>query len=416
MKNFTLAVVILFAGFIASCKKDDPKPPQLTAITLSKDTLSVNVGDTKNITFTLNPSTFDKSQLVWRSSDNSIVTVNGTGAITGIKEGDAVITVTNQSATVTAVCLISVTPQLKDVTLTKDTLIMHAGDTKNIGFTVTPATSDKGSLIWSSSDTTILKVNASGAVTAKIQGEAVVSVKSQDGLISKYCLISVLPALDPLAGGLIAYYPFNNSGHDLSGNGYDGTVHNITSVTDRNGHLNSAYHFDGVSSYISVPDNQALRLGNSDFTLSAWVNLDTYNSSFVSSIMSKRIAGLNNGWLWAINGNSNPPPLGAVYFGPGGGNADAVGSKALVPGQWYMVTCVYTVASQQLSIYVNGTLDQTIQGILPANGNITATLFIGKDGAAGADGYYFQGSLDDLRIYNKALTSATITQLYNKVY
>lgn len=416
MKNFLFFLSFLVIGTIVSCKKDNPKPPQLTAITLSKDTTSLNVGDTKSIAFTLTPSNFDKTQLVWHSSDNSILSVDNTGVITGHKEGEAVVTVTNQSATITSVCLVYVLPQLKAIALTKDTLIMHAGDVRNVGFTVTPANSDKSTLVWQSSDTTIVKVNSSGAVTAKVPGEAVVSVTSQDGLLNQNCLISVLPALDPLAAGLIAYYPFNNSGHDLSGNGNDGTVHNITSVPDRNGKSNSAYHFDGISSYIAVADNQALRLGNTDFTLSAWVNLDSYNTSFVSAIISKRFSGLNNGWLWAINGYQNPPPLGAVYFGPGGGNADAVGNKVLVPGTWYMVTCVYTQASSQLNIYVNGVLDQTINGILPANSSTNASLYIGKDGSAGANGYYFQGALDDVRIYGKALSAGTVQQLYNTVY
>jgi len=415
MKRILLPLSIVCLFLIASCKKDNPKPPKLTAITLAHDTLSVNVGDSKSIVYTLTPANIDKSQVVWHSSDNSIVTVNDTGKIIGIKEGTAFVTATNQSATITAVCLITVEPQLKAINLAQDTIIMNVGNVRTIGVTVVPANSDKSTLVWKSSDTTVLKVSAGGVVTAKNAGEAIVTASSQDGLLNKDCLVSVLPALDPFAAGLIAYYPFNNSGQDLSGNGNDGTVYNITSVPDRNGNANSAYHFDGLSSYIAVADNQALRLGNTDFTLSAWVKLDNYNSSYVSTIMSKRISGYNNGWLWAVNGLQNPPPLGAVYYGPGGGNPDAIGAKTLVPGQWYMVTCVYTNASQQLSIYVNGVLDQTIGGILPANGNITATLYIGKDGSAGL-GYYFQGSLDDMRIYNKALSATTIQQLYNKVY
>jgi Concanavalin A-like lectin/glucanases superfamily len=225
----------------------------------------------------------------------------------------------------------------------------------------------------------------------------------------------VIPEIDSLKIGLIAYYPFNNSAADLSGNGNDGTVSNITSVPDRNGKPNAAYHFDGVSSYIAVADNPALRLGNANFTLSAWVNLDGYNPSYASTIISKRLAGINNGWLWAINGYLNPPPLGGVYYGPGGGNADAIGNRVLVPGQWYMVTFVYTPTNSQANIYVNGVLDQIINGILPANGTINAGLFIGKDSAS-TNGYYFQGSLDDVRIYNKALGASMVLKLYNTVY
>jgi hypothetical protein len=214
------------------------------------------------------------------------------------------------------------------------------------------------------------------------------------------------------ANGLIAYWPFNNSAADQSGYGRNGTASGVTSVADRFGSANSAYHFDGSTSYVSVPDNVALRLNNTDFTLNAWIKLDSYNSSYLSTIVSKRFSGLNNGWLWGINGALNTPQ-GATYYGPGGGtgNANAIGSTVLNTGQWYMVTCVYTLASQQLSIYINGVLDHTFSNILTASATATATLLIGKDGATG--GYYFQGSMDDVSIYNSALSVSSVQQLYN---
>ena len=328
MRNFLLFLSFLGICCILSCKKNNPAPVQLTSITLTKDTLSLNVGSTQGLVFTFSPSNYDQTKLVWHSSDNSILSVNNLGVVTANKEGEAVVTVSNSTSTVKATCLVYVLP----------------------------------------------------------------------------------------ASGLIAYYPFDNSGRDFSNNGNNGIVHNATAVPDRNNKANSAYHFDGTTSVVSVADNQSLRLGNTDFTLSTWLKLDSYNSSYVSSIISKRIAGFNGGWLWAVNGQQNPPPLGAVYFGPGGGNSDAVGSKVLAPGQWYMVTCVYTKANDQLSIYVNGVFDKTVGGILPPDASITATLLIGADGYAGANGYFFQGSLDDVRIYSTALTANAVQQLYNTIF
>ncbi len=54
--------------------------------------------------------------------------------------------------------------------------------------------------------------------------------------------------------------------------------------------LIKAYHFDGSTSYISVPDSVSLRLNNTDFTLNAWIKLDSYNSSYLSTIISKRFS------------------------------------------------------------------------------------------------------------------------------
>lgn len=412
MKKILLFVLII--GTLASCKKDEPKPPVLTAITLSKDTIKMDVGNTRNVSFTTNPSDYDKTKLTWKSSDNTIVSVSSAGAITAVKQGNAVITVTNQTATVTAVCLVTVLPELKNITLAKDTIKMNAGDVKTIAFTLAPTNYDKTALVWKSSDTTLLSVNKSGVITAKKEGDVIVSVNNQDSTITKFCLVSISPKIDNLSIGLIAYYPFNNSGVDVSGHGNNGTLFNISTVPDRHGNLNAAYHFDGNSSYISVPDKQELRLNNTDFTLNAWIKLDAYNTtSYLSAIMSKRFSGINNGWLWGINGALNIPN-GAAYYGPGGGNADAIGNTVVNTGQWHMVTSVYSLANQQLSIYIDGVLDHTISNILTAGASTTALLYIGKD-SQGTSGnfYYFQGAMDDIRIYKLALNPSAVQQLYN---
>src|ERR1700743_171658 len=126
----------------------------------------------------------------------------------------------------------------------------------------------------------------------------------------------------PPPANLMAYWPLNNNAADKSRYGNNGVAFNTTAVADRFGNANSALHFDGTTSYIAVPDSVGLRLANTDFTVNAWVKLDSYNSYYASAIISKRLTGANNGWVWAIHGQGHTP-LGAVYFGPGGGNPDA---------------------------------------------------------------------------------------------
>jgi uncharacterized protein YjdB len=386
--------------------------PELKSITLTKDTLKMNAGDTKSINFTTIPSAYDKTALVWHSSDTTIISVKNSGIITAKKEGQAIVSVSNQGATVTKFCLISVLPELKSITLTKDTLKMNAGDTKSINFTTIPSAYDKTALVWHSSDTTIISVKNSGIITAKKEGQAIVSVSNQGKTVTAFCLVSVSPKIDGLTVGLIAYYPFNDSGLDVSGNGNDGTLFNISSTSDRFGKVNAAYHFDGLTSYITVPDKPALRLNNTDFTISAWVKMDSYNSSYGSIILSKRLTGANNGWLWGVHGNVDIN-VGKVTYGPGGGSANAFSNQIIGLGNWHMITSVYTFANGQLDIYIDGVLDSTTTGILTASGAITSALYIGKDDpSVPANGYFFQGSLDDIRIYNRKLSIADIQKLY----
>ncbi|MDB5135183.1 MAG: 5-Nucleotidase domain protein [Mucilaginibacter sp.] len=409
MKKFLLLAFII-VGALASCKKEDPKPADLTAITLSKDTLKMNVGDTKSISFTLAPSTYDKTKLVWQSSDNTIISVDNSGLITAKKEGQAIVSVHNPSGTVTTFCLVSVLPELKAITLSKDTLKMNAGDVKNVNFTLTPLGYDKTALVWHSSDSTILTVSNSGAITAIKEGEAIVSVRNQGATITSFCLVSVAPRIDNLAVGLIAYYPFNDSGLDASGHKNDGTVFNISSAPNRHGNANSAYHFDGSTSYISVADKQELRLNNTDFTINAWINIETYNSYFGSIIFCKRLTGADNGWAMSVGGDA-ANPIGSINFGPGGGSINATGNKIIPLNQWLMVTTIYKAATSQLSIYVNGVLDNT-SAVYSPNSSINSLMYIGKDDPSVPDnGYFFQGSMDELRIYNRAINPDELQKL-----
>jgi hypothetical protein len=224
------------------------------------------------------------------------------------------------------------------------------------------------------------------------------------------------PAVDSLKIGEVAYYQFNNSAADSSSNGNDGTVYNVTATTNRFGSANSAYHFDGSTAYITVPDAGSLRLAATDFTINAWVKLDSYNSFFLSSIVNKRLTGANNGWTMGLGGESETP-IGTVYFGPGGGASDAVGNVGIALNTWTMVTVVYNLSATQLSIYVNGTLDNVTNNIISPNSDITTLMYIGKDNpSVPNNGYFFQGSMDELRLYNRALPISQIQKLHNLPY
>jgi hypothetical protein len=216
---------------------------------------------------------------------------------------------------------------------------------------------------------------------------------------------------DSLQIGLIAYYPFNGNAVDSSGNGNDGTIHGAVLVKNRFGTANSAYCFCGTSNIV-VNDNEKLRLNNTDFTFNAWANLDKYGTSYGSLILSKRIVGNNNGYAWGISGDLGVPMFVSTY-GPGGTSINAVGSTVVPLHSWHMLSAVYNLSSQQLTFYVDGVLDNVTNGILTNNPNIDEPMYIGRDTPiSGSPGYEFNGALDDIRIYGRALSQAAIQQLY----
>jgi hypothetical protein len=224
------------------------------------------------------------------------------------------------------------------------------------------------------------------------------------------------PPIDSLTIGLIAYYPFDNSGVDVSGNGNHGLINNMTGTSDRTGKANAAYHFDGSTSYIQVKDNQALRLNGTDYTINTWEKIESYGPTYGSIIMCKRGNGNSNGWNYGIHGyvGSNNAVLGQTTMQISGGNdPTATGTKVINLNAWYMLTTVYNAQKQQISFYVNGVLDNVISNIPAPSVNASSDIFIGSDNpTVTSSGYFFKGSLDDMRIYGRALTLKEIQKLY----
>jgi hypothetical protein len=321
-----------------------------------------------------------------------------------------------------------VTPdQLKAILLGKDTLKMYVGEVRQISFKTTPSNYDTTSLKWSSSDTTIIAVTNLGKITAIKIGTSKISVSNKVNTVSISCLVTVVPKIDSLTVGLIAYYPFNNSAADSSGHANNGIIHNASPTTNRFGAGNSAYYFDGASGYITVGDKAELRLNNTNFSINYWVNLDEYISNSGSAVLAKNNGPFQNGWNTSITGlgNVNGDPANgraghAFYNVSGGGDPFAIGKLVIATGNWSMVTVLYNLTKQQVSFYINGVLDTTVSNIPTPNPNTSVDLFIGKDGFVDPSGltppYYIKGKLDDIRIYNRALSISEIQRLFHLTY
>ena len=204
--------------------------------------------------------------------------------------------------------------------------------------------------------------------------------------------------------------------NDYSGNSNHGTIYNLTAVSNRLGTPNSAYYFNGTNSYVSINDNQQLRLNNTDFTFNAWVKLDSYGSTYGSKILNKRLSGADNGWVWSISGDWSYPPH-VLSYGAGGGSVNAFGQVVVTTQTWHMLTTVYNNQRAEISIYIDGVLDQRVNNILFPNATITSLMYIGRDNPnANSEGYFFKGTLDDIRIYGRALGKDAIKKLLITAY
>ena len=206
---------------------------------------------------------------------------------------------------------------------------------------------------------------------------------------------------------LMAYYPFLGNANDLSNHRNNGTVYGAKLTEDRFGNRNSAYLFDGIDDYIKVPDNNSLTPSNNKITLAAWVKiLGTNNKAILYKGSSY------NNREYALGLSSKDMEAGFSIFDNGMWNEgqEYVASKILLNNdEWYFIVGVWD--SKELKMYINGDLVNT-KTVNVTIGNFDSDLFIGTYGGD-IEKYAFKGIIDDIAIFNTALSSTEIKQIYD---
>jgi hypothetical protein len=217
--------------------------------------------------------------------------------------------------------------------------------------------------------------------------------------------------------GPVAYYPFNGNADDESGNGHNPTENGATLTEDRFGNANSAYHFDGYQEII-VPHSDELNIVG-DMTISTWFNSEGPPLfSTAHTIITKRTSDVhaNFPYLLAINYQYNIPSdyKKPIFVSASSGTLQYLqSSHDITNNTWNYIAC--TISGTNLKIFLNNdlVLNTTIDNQLRA-GN-TFPLLIGSGARSDKPAEQFVGKLDDIRIYNRALTEEEIQALYNEV-
>jgi len=209
--------------------------------------------------------------------------------------------------------------------------------------------------------------------------------------------------------GLVGYWAMNEGRAsvfgDSSGNGTNGILTGTTSPTWVSGKRGTGLSFDGVSSRALISGSTMIPTGATQFTVAAWAKKNTAGGGMVAYKNGPFF--LNMG---TVLGNSN------FVVHTSGGWAGAVGATTLNVGQWYHLALTYDSSNSLISLYVNGKLDGTgaqTGGI----GSAINCIGVGysSDGNCDTNSLgYFSGSVDDLRLYNRALAASEIQSLYGQ--
>ena len=194
----------------------------------------------------------------------------------------------------------------------------------------------------------------------------------------------------------VATYRLNGDATDLSGN-YNGTATSVTYVT---GQFGDAGSFNGSSSYVNAPYNVG---GN--MSISGWVKFDV-NSTEEPIFCLDNLFGQPGTRAFQIK--RNPQNKLYVFFFTG---SDIAGTTSLTSGVWYHIAVTFE-SNVAVKFYVNGSLDGQVTNVTtrPTQPNV----FLGKFGD-GSITNKLDGQLDQVRIFNKAITSTEVTTLYNEV-
>ena len=217
---------------------------------------------------------------------------------------------------------------------------------------------------------------------------------------------------------LIAYYPFNGNANDESGHGNHGTLQGDTPqlTTDRFGNANSAYMFGGYNNqgWVYVPNSSSLQLNNA-MSMSFWMNLSGYdgmdgwgsystNANF--AIICKE--GDRNGFSTCVNKHEDGRLNINSWNNNGSYGINTYQEYTL--GEW--MHCVVTIEDNLSKIYINGVLQQdNIKNQVDFSNANNCNMYIGIM-RAGNMWYPFNGKIDDIALYNRALTPMEVNQLY----
>ena len=195
---------------------------------------------------------------------------------------------------------------------------------------------------------------------------------------------------------MVAAYSFNEGAgttvSDASGYGNTGTIANATWTTA--GAYGRALMFNGTNARITIPDAASLHL-TSGMTLEAWVNPSAVSSAWRDVIYK----GTNNYDLEATSTTSGRPAGGATISST---NGWTIGTAALPLNTWTHLAATYD--GTELRLYVNGVQVAS----QPRTGNILTSTSALEIGGNSVSGHFFQGMIDEVRVFNVALTPTQI--------
>ncbi len=211
--------------------------------------------------------------------------------------------------------------------------------------------------------------------------------------------------------GLVAYYPFNGNANDETGNGHHGNVTGGASLTqDRFGKSSSAYSFDGIDDCIIVPDHPQLQLGSRG-TICLWVYAETNNKNNAAFISKDGPACMDDLSIGLDMDLKAPNTLCMNFNRALENDILYISEKNTFPEKVWTFICG-TWDDNGFALYKNAELINSIAESVTLIAD-SIPLVIAYEVKTPPLLDHIEGDIDDIRIYNRSLSQAEITRIYN---
>lgn len=377
----------------------EPSVISVTGIELNSAILSMNEGETKQLSYTIKPANATNKTVTWGSSNNSVATVDN-GLITCLKAGTTDISVTTEDGGYVSSCALTVNEvsaqvPLQSISINPSAVELIPNGTTQLEVVYNPTNATNRSINWSISPEGIATVSVDGLVKAVMEGECVVTATSVDGNKIATCNITIVAkeSLTTVTRGLIHSYDFTDSSR-ISGTNVSDITGTKTITLENFSNLSTSLTSEGIKATGgTVNMGSIFDTSSNELTLSVTMLSESTNKYNICS----------------FNEENN-----LVLYNSGNGNTDFLGVCSGNLGSLYNnrrnnLTITINFSSRSLSSYLNGAL--VADNIAITEGLTIPALtrfFMHQQN-------YPMYTLKNVLVYNVCLTASEVSTLSNEV-
>ncbi len=191
-----ITVKTVDGNYTAQCKVTVVQP--VTGIRITTTDVKLAAGKSKALAWNIFPDNATNQSVEWTSSDTSVATVDQSGVVTAKKSGLTVITATTVDGGYTSTCNFTVYVPVSGVAVNATSIKVPKGQTRLLSATIKPSNATNKAVSWTSSNTSIVKVNEAGQVTGVAKGSATVTCKTADGAYKASCTVTVVQLVEKI--------------------------------------------------------------------------------------------------------------------------------------------------------------------------------------------------------------------------